>query len=81
MPAPENEMLSEELDALLAITTLPVRLPADCGANTTLNVVLWPAARVKGKLRPLMLKPVPEGVACVMLMLEPLELVSVSGRL
>ena len=81
MPAPEVEILNEELDALLAITILPVRLPADCGANTTLNVVLLPAARVNGRLRPLILKPAPLGVACVMLMLEPPELVSVSGKL
>lgn len=49
-----------EVAALLAIEMLPVALPADVGANTTLNVALPPAAIVVEEDIPLTLKPLPE---------------------
>src|SRR5438445_13826600 len=42
----------------------PDTLPMVAGANCTLKVLDCPAARVSGRVRPVMLKPVPETVAC-----------------
>ncbi|MGA2647564.1 MAG: hypothetical protein ABSF15_22910 [Candidatus Sulfotelmatobacter sp.] len=36
---------------------------ADCGSKVTLPVTLWPAAKTKGKVRPVKMKVVPESVA------------------
>ena len=71
-------MLSVELEALLPIDRLPLAAPPDCGVKVTLNVVLWPAARAIGKVRPLKAKPVPVKFACVIVRLEPPALVRVS---
>lgn len=54
-PLPLNARTFGELGALLAILTDPPRLPAVVGANTTLNVVLPPAATVVGVVNPLTL--------------------------
>src|SRR2546428_232245 len=48
----------------LTSETLPDALPMVAGANCTLKVLDCPAARVSGRVRPVMLKPVPETVAC-----------------
>src|SRR2546425_908467 len=53
-----------ELGALLTSETLPDTLPMVAGANCTLKVLDCPAARVSGRVRPVMLKPAPETVAC-----------------
>ena len=66
------------MEALLVIETLPFALPLDCGAKVVLNVALCPAARVKGKLSPVTLKPDPVAVACEIVRLDPPELVKVS---
>jgi len=60
---------------LLTSDTLPLTLPVAVGANTTLNVVLFPAAIVVDALKPLMLNPVPETLACeiVTLALPPFD--------
>ena len=50
---PVSEIENEGVELLLAIAKVRLSLPADCGENTTLNDVLWPAAKVKGKLSPL----------------------------
>ena len=79
-PAPESAMLSVGLDASLVMARLPLTAPVDCGANTTLKLgLLWPGAKVKGRLNPLKLNPAPVAVACVMVKLEPPELVTVSA--
>lgn len=70
-------MLREGFEALLTMARLPLAAPLDCGVKVTLKVLLWPAARVNGTVSPLRVKPVPEMLACVMLMLEPPELVRV----
>src|SRR5207245_7273143 len=57
-------MVLGELGALLTSETLPDTLPMVAGANCTLKVLDCPAARVSGRVRPVMLKPVPETVAC-----------------
>jgi len=58
-PVPESETVAGELVALLTTERLPVALPATVGAKVTVNVALWPAATVRGRERPLTLKPVP----------------------
>lgn len=63
---------------LVVTARFTLLLTADWGANTTLNEVLLPAASVIGKVRPLTLYPAPAAV-CVTVMLDPPELVNVSG--
>jgi hypothetical protein len=58
-PVPLNAMTVGEFGALLTIVTEPLTEPAEVGPNTTLNVVLLPAATDKGALIPVILKPVP----------------------
>jgi len=76
-PVPESGMLREELDAALVIAMLPVALPATGGAKVVVNEALCPGLRVAGRLRPLMLKPVPLADACVIVIAELLPLLSV----
>ncbi len=52
-PVPLSATVVGEFGALLAILTVPVRLPAVVGANTALNVTLAPGATVLGMLSPL----------------------------
>lgn len=72
-------IVAGELVALLTTVTLPERLPAEAGANLTLNDVDCPAARVAGSVIPLVLKPVPVALICEMETLEfpVFEIVSV----
>ena len=80
-PVPERAMLSVGLEALLVREREPLAAPADCGANTTLKLgLLWPGAKVKGRFKPFMVNPLPVTAACVMVTLEPPELVRVSAR-
>ena len=69
MPVPLTGIAVVEAAALLEIEMLPVVLPADVGANTTLNVVLPPAAIVVGVDIPLTVKPLPEAEIEAMLRL------------
>ena len=77
---PESETVKLGLEALLVMVRLPLGVPAVVGANTTLNDVLAPAARVRGSVKPLTLNPVPVAVACEIVTLEPPLLVTVSER-
>jgi hypothetical protein len=43
--------------------TLPLKVPADCGAKTTEKLKLWPAPTVRGKAKPLTVKLLPVRVA------------------
>ena len=76
-PVPESAITSGEFVALLTTVTLPVRLPAEAGANLTLKEVDWPAARLRGSVLPLTPKPVPLALTCEMetLALPVLEMV------
>ena len=76
-PVPLNAMAEGELGASLTSERLPVMLPALAGAKATLKLVLCPALRVSGTVRPVMLKPFPEGVACEMVTLPVPELIRV----
>jgi hypothetical protein len=58
-PVPERLTVDAALAALLLSARLPVTAPAVLGLNSTLNVLLCPAARVRGTLRPEVVKPVP----------------------
>jgi hypothetical protein len=44
-------------------TMLPFAVPADCGAKVGVKPAVCPGAKVKGKLKPLRLKPVPVATA------------------
>ena len=48
-------MIEGELVAVLTTVTLPETLPADAGANVTLKEADCPAARVRGRVIPLVL--------------------------
>ena len=39
-PVPDSAMLSDEFEASEVIVTVPLALPADCGAKLTVNVAL-----------------------------------------
>jgi len=52
---PDSETVNDGLDASLVTVSVPVGLPAVVGANTTLNDLLAPAARVNGTVTPLTL--------------------------
>ena len=64
---------------LLANATLPLTVPATCGANVTVNPELCPGARLKGVVSPLIVKPAPAAVAPVMVTELPPEFVMVTG--
>src|SRR5215475_5696798 len=51
-PVPLKAMVAGEPGALLVMLTVPLRVPAVVGANTALNVVLAPTAKVLGVTRP-----------------------------
>ena len=59
-PLPVKARAVGELVALLTRERLPDTLPEAAGAKATLKLVLWPAARVSGKVKPLIENPVPE---------------------
>jgi hypothetical protein len=67
---PESATTSGEFVALLTTVTLPARLPAEAGANVTVKEVDWPAARLSGRVIPLVLNPVPVAPTCEMETLE-----------
>jgi hypothetical protein len=64
---------------LLVNATLPVALPAACGANATVKLELCPGVRVKGVASPLIENPAPAAVALVMVTELPPEFVMVTG--
>src|SRR5438045_3247889 len=52
-PVPESDTVTGEFVALLTIEMLPVALLPAVGAKVALKDVLWPAARVRGRVSPL----------------------------
>ena len=77
-PVPESAMLRFGFEPLEVMLTLPLAAPLVVGAKTTVNDVLWPAVKVRGNVRPLMLYPVPLTLAAEMVRLAPPLLVKVS---
>ena len=77
-PDPLNGMLRLEFEASLVMATLPLIDPLVCGANCTLKLFACPAARLKGKLSPVMLYPLPLAAAWLIFTVVPPEFVSVT---
>jgi hypothetical protein len=59
-PAPLSAIAEGELGISLARDKFPVEGPADFGLNCTLKVAVLPTFNVKGRVKPEVLKPVPE---------------------
>lgn len=62
-PVPDSGRFMVGLEPSEVNATLPLKVPADCGAKTSEKVILWPAPRVRGKVKPLRVKLVPVRVA------------------
>jgi len=71
MPDPASPIVRIALAALELTETAPTALPPDNGAKVALKVTLSPAAKVIGRLRPLILNPVPLAAACEKVTLAP----------
>jgi hypothetical protein len=54
VPVPDKLMAGKVFEALETTETLPVGVPAACGAKLTLKVKVWPASMVNGTVTPLM---------------------------
>jgi hypothetical protein len=80
-PVPESAMLKLGLEPLEVMLTLPLTAPLVVGAKVTVNEVLCPAFRVRGRESPLMLYPLPVAAAAEIVRLDPPELVNVSDKL
>lgn len=78
-PVPLRGITSGEFGVLLINVMLPEKLPADWGANPTLNVKEPPAITERGIASPEELYPVPEREACdtVSVAVPALRIVSV----
>jgi hypothetical protein len=53
------------LEELLTRKSCPAAAPEAVGSNSTLNAIVWPGARVTGRLAPEIEKPVPESAAAL----------------
>ena len=62
-PVPLNAIAAGDPGALLLMEMLPEALPVDAGKNCEVKEILEPALIVCGKVNPVKLNPVPEGVA------------------
>ena len=79
-PPPDNDIVSDEFDAVDITEMLPDALPPVVGAKTAPKVKLCPGARISGKLNPLTLNAAPVGRTWETVRLELPEFVKVSGR-
>jgi hypothetical protein len=75
VPHPLCTIVSVGFDPFELTVMDPVVLLAVCGANVVLKVRLWFGVSVVGRIRPLMLKPVPASVIWEIVTLEPPMLV------
>lgn len=80
IPAPDNEIVAVESEALLAIVTVAVKDPAVFGVNARLRVVLCPAAMVAGKLGAVTEKLALDTVALLTVIAADPEFVAVTVR-
>jgi hypothetical protein len=79
MPVPDIDMVKVGFDPLDVIVRLPLTAPVAGGWNDTLNVALWPPARVTGAVMPLVPNPRPLVIAtCDIVTLDPPVFVTVS---
>ena len=77
-PVPDSGMLKLEFEPLDVMLTFPLTGPLAVGLKTTVKDVLWPAVKVKGRVRPLRLNPAPLALAAEIVRLVPPVLVKVS---
>jgi len=68
---PLNGIAKLGLEAFDVTVAVPVNVPADPGANFTVNVVLCPAVNVTGGVIPEMLNPVPDAATADIVALVP----------
>jgi len=68
-PVPDTEKSTVLLIPVTVSEIVPLLPPAAVGANFTVKLVAWVGAKVSGKVNPLMLKPAPVTVACVIVRL------------
>ena len=78
VPVPDKEMVSVELEASEVNEIAPLAEPPAVGANVAPKVKLCPAIRVKGRLSPLMLNPLPLTFTCDTVIVVPPVFVRVS---
>src|SRR5207245_2863303 len=78
-PVPLNAMVEGELGVSLTSERLPVTLPALAGAKAALKLVFCPGVRVRGRLSPPTLRPLPETLAWETVTLALPELVRVKA--
>lgn len=79
-PVPDKPIASVGFEAFEVSVTAPLALPAAVGVNTTLKLVLCPAARVIGTVTPVRVNPLPLTPTCEIVTLVPPVLVIVSDR-
>ena len=79
-PVPESGMLSGEFGAFDTTDKFPLTAPAPVGVKVAVNVTLWFAVRVRGKVNPVTEKTAPVKFACEMVTVDPPVLVSVSDK-
>ena len=79
-PVPDRAIVSVGLEAFELTVTVPVAAAAVVGANVTLKLALWPAAKVTGAVIPLRVNPVPVMLTWDIVTLDPPVLVTVSER-
>lgn len=79
VPVPLKVTTTGAFVSFVIAARLPVNVPATDGANFTVTVTLWPAARVTGNVTPLKLNPVPLIVPCEIVR-PPLFAVNFTGK-
>ena len=78
-PVPDRGMVKVGFDAVEVTVRVALAAPADAGSNETLKLALWPPARVRGAVIPLIVNPDPPAIATFeieMLALPTFEIVS-----
>ena len=70
-PTADTGIVSVGFEPSLVIVKFPFTEPLEAGANVTVAVAVWPAARVNGRVNPLRLMPLPETVDWEIVTLVP----------
>ncbi len=70
VPVPETAMFTEPVEPSLARAKVPFTLPAAVGLNTIWKLAVCCGARVRGKLKPVVLKLAPLTISCVTITVE-----------
>jgi len=78
VPVPDSAIVRVEFEAFETTLIPPLVLPPTFGVKRTVNVMLCPLLRLKGRLKPLKLNPAPVMVVCEIVTAASFELVKVS---